>query len=574
MFDLQKPEVTTVIRWLLRVVLMVFLAWLVRRRPEQEEEEEEELDNGTQQYDLRRPGAKSRAASARSIARLQPRRDPYPATVRQRRSLSGGRNYGDAGGPSVAGSVDFDAVIEKISKPKEMWEVRKAGEGPPQILRRKSEDTAAASSTSSTGVVGAPGAAASLGGGGAVGSSAAPSERPRLPLTPAGAGQAAAQRQGQARGKENTLHGHERPVTFITWNRDGNLLFTCGKDKIVCVWSVPEGDCLGTYSGHSGAVWACSVTGDSRWLVTCGADRLVIVWEARASRELARVELPGVVRCVEWAGGGSSPSGIGERFVTCHNRFGAHPPAVTVWRFDGTAIEELLRITSLPTAASQVRWGRSDYFVASAHENGELIFWRSDTGAEVRRLKAHDSAISKFEFSHDRELVATVSHDKSVRIWDVGKGAEWKKLYHVETDRPLNAVALGPLTRAAAVGLPAQRPSKPCVIAAGGQDARDVTTSSSSTEQFGTLLFKLGVKETIPCELTADGVTKGHFGPVHTLAFARDGSAIASGSEDGCVRLHLFDNNGATAGGGGSPAQAAPAAPAPPRPKMGPEPPP
>eukprot|EP00413_Alexandrium_margalefii_P016308 CAMPEP_0204538580 /NCGR_PEP_ID=MMETSP0661-20131031/16116_1 /ASSEMBLY_ACC=CAM_ASM_000606 /TAXON_ID=109239 /ORGANISM="Alexandrium margalefi, Strain AMGDE01CS-322" /LENGTH=40 /DNA_ID= /DNA_START= /DNA_END= /DNA_ORIENTATION= len=40
MFDFPKPEATTVIRWLLRVVLVVFLAWLVRRRPEQEEEEE------------------------------------------------------------------------------------------------------------------------------------------------------------------------------------------------------------------------------------------------------------------------------------------------------------------------------------------------------------------------------------------------------------------------------------------------------------------------------------------------------------------------------------------------------
>jgi len=159
-------------------------------------------------------------------------------------------------------------------------------------------------------------------------------------------------------------------------------------------------------------------------------------------------------------------------------------------------------------------------------------------------LKAHDSAITKFEFNHDRELVATASHDKSARIFDLGKGAEWRQLYSVETDRPLNAVALGPLTRAGAVGASAQRPSRCCVIAAGGQDARDVTTTASSTDQFGTLLFKLGDDASLPCELKADGVTKGHFGPVHTLAFARDGSAIASGSEDGCVRLFIFDTNG------------------------------
>ncbi|CAE7701862.1 unnamed protein product [Symbiodinium sp. CCMP2592] len=193
---------------------------------------------------------------------------------------------------------------------------------------------------------------------------------------------------------------------------------------------------------------------DVQWLVTCGADRLVIVWEAHTSRELARVELPGVVRCVEWAGAapGVNASDVSERFVTAHNRFGAHPPALTVWRFDGKSIQELRVISKLPSAALQVRWGRANYFIASAHDSGELIFWRADTGAEVKRLKAHDAGISKFDFNDDRELVATVSHDMSVCIWDIGKGTEWRMLYKAQTDRPLNAVALGPLSQKQALG--------------------------------------------------------------------------------------------------------------------------
>jgi len=525
----QKLDATTMIRWLLRVVLIVFLAWLiVRRKPEEEEDEAEEADSV--QCDARRSGSKVRMANSRSIGRLGSISARYPPQVRQRRAPGGGL-CSDAGGGG-----DFDSVIDKLSKPKEMWEVRRAGQGPPQILRPQRQEDAGPAATAAASAAAVAAAAGAL----------APAQRPKLQLAPRTQGAA---RDGQGRG-ERTLHGHERPVTFITWNKDGNLLFTCGKDKLVCVWSMPDGECLGHYKGHTGAVWSCSVTGDSSWLVTCGADRLVIVWEARASREIARVELPGVVRFVEWAGGsGSAPSAAGERFVTCHNRFGAHPPAVTIWRFDGTAIEEQRRITTLPSAASQVRWGRGDHLVASAHENGELVFWRADTGAEVKRLRAHNSAISRFEFSHDRELVATASHDKSVRIWDLGKGAEWKKLYHEDTDRPLNAVALGPVTRAVAVGAPASRPARCCVVAAGGQDARDVTTSSSSTEQFGTLLFKLGSGEAFPSELKADGVTKGHFGPVHTLAFARDGCAIASGSEDGCVRVTLLDGSGSAANG-------------------------
>lgn len=520
MWDFQKPEVTTVIRWCLRVILVVFLAWLVRQRPDQEEEEETD----ERQNETRRPSvARARNnASNRTIARLQPRRDPYPPAMRQRR-------FGQTGE-----SVDFDAVINKVSKPKEMWEVRKSGEGPPQIFRRQDSMHPDGEEWDN-----------------GPGSFAKPSESstPKGSVAGGGSNSGASSAKQVARdtikGKESTLHGHERPVTFITWNYDCNLLFTCGKDKIVRVWSCPDGECLGSYMGHQGAVWACSVTSDSRWLVTSGADRLVIVWEARTSRELSRVELPGVVRFVEWAGGSSSPACTpdNERFVTCHNRFGVNPATITIWLFDGTAIEERLKIAQLPTPATQVRWGHADDFVVSAHENGEIIFWRADTGALVRKIQAHDVAISKFDFSSDRELIATASPDMSVRIWDLGKGSEGKKIYTAETDRPLNAVAVGPLTRSVAIGTPTQRPKNCTIIAAGGQDARDVTMCSSTTEQFGTMLFQLGADEAFPSKLHANGMTKGHFGPVHTLAFARDGSAIASGSEDGCVRLHIFDTS-------------------------------
>ncbi|CAE8648627.1 unnamed protein product [Polarella glacialis] len=239
-----------------------------------------------------------------------------------------------------------------MSKPRDMWEFRKIGE-PLQIVKR----AASSQEDVTDGVVEDKPPPIS-----------SPAPRERLP----GVGIAGLrERQDQTK----ILHGHERPVVYITWNREGELLFTCSKDKMVCVWSFPDGELLGSYKGHMGAVWACSVTADSRWLVTCGADRLVIVWEARTSRELARVELPGVVRCVEWAGAGpgAPASPASERFVTCHNRFGAHPPAVTVWRFDGLAVESLLSITTLPSAANQVRWGRGDYFVTSAHDNGEPL---------------------------------------------------------------------------------------------------------------------------------------------------------------------------------------------------------
>jgi len=37
------------------------------------------------------------------------------------------------------------------------------------------------------------------------------------------------------------------------------------------------------------------------------------------------------------------------------------------------------------------------------------------------------------------------------------------------------------------------------------------------------------------------GSIKGHFGPIHCLAFSPDGMSFVSGGEDGYVKLYKFD---------------------------------
>jgi translation initiation factor 3 subunit I len=56
------------------------------------------------------------------------------------------------------------------------------------------------------------------------------------------------------------MKGHERPLTFLKYNKDGDLLFSCAKDHNPTVWFADNGERLGTYRGHNGAVWCCDVT--------------------------------------------------------------------------------------------------------------------------------------------------------------------------------------------------------------------------------------------------------------------------------------------------------------------------
>jgi WD40 repeat protein len=69
------------------------------------------------------------------------------------------------------------------------------------------------------------------------------------------------------------------------------------------------------------------------------------------------------------------------------------------------------------------------------------------------------------------------------------------------------------------------------VLLAGGQDAREVTTTLAKEGGFEIKLMSIIYNESL-AEIS------GHFGTVHTLAFSPDGFSFASGSEDGYVHFH------------------------------------
>jgi len=59
--------------------------------------------------------------------------------------------------------------------------------------------------------------------------------------------------------KPLALKGHERAITQIKYNRDGDLLFSVAKDARPTVWWSENGERVGTYEGHSGALWCIDV---------------------------------------------------------------------------------------------------------------------------------------------------------------------------------------------------------------------------------------------------------------------------------------------------------------------------
>lgn len=75
------------------------------------------------------------------------------------------------------------------------------------------------------------------------------------------------------------LHGHERAITKIKYNREGDLLFSASKDKKPNVWYSLNGERLGTFNGHGGSVWCIDVNWDSTRFLSGSGDNTLRLWD-------------------------------------------------------------------------------------------------------------------------------------------------------------------------------------------------------------------------------------------------------------------------------------------------------
>lgn len=75
------------------------------------------------------------------------------------------------------------------------------------------------------------------------------------------------------------MQGHERAITQIKYNRQGDLLFSAAKDKKPNVWFSINGERLGTYNGHNGAVWCIDIDWQTVNFMSGSADATCKVWD-------------------------------------------------------------------------------------------------------------------------------------------------------------------------------------------------------------------------------------------------------------------------------------------------------
>ena len=335
--------------------------------------------------------------------------------------------------------------------------------------------------------------------------------------------------------KPIVLTVHERPVTHVRYNMEGDMLFTCGKDRVANAWYAEDGDRLGVFEGHKGVVWACLPSKDTKRLFTVSGDETCKVWDVQSGKELFSFTQETGMRCLDLS--------LGDRLLaTCTDTSFGNKPSVNIHRVSEEILTESdLKMFSKPKdpeaktpdfvtkdvcvmlghtqKINSCVWGPLNRHIYTCADDKTIRVWDPEAGVEVQCVEVHDREVTSLKMGYKRGCLVSCSLDKTAKLFD-SRSMEVINTFHFPA--MINDVDISPI--------------REHILMAGGQDAEQVAATAGSEGQ-----FEAGFYHAVyGMELGRIG---GHFSPINSLSFSPDGRSFATGAEEATVRIHHFDED-------------------------------
>jgi WD40 repeat protein len=319
--------------------------------------------------------------------------------------------------------------------------------------------------------------------------------------------------------ERTSFTGHEGAVYSARFSPDGNLVATGGYDNLVMIWNPSEvfpadinarlkdepeqQSKFVRLSGHNGPVRSVAFSPNGQLVVSGSEDNSIRVWDVAAGKGVKTLR-----------GHGSAVRACAFSPDRKHVVSGGDDQRIRVWNLEGYQEVRVLHATVFAgheDAVLAARFSRDGKQIVTASRDRTASLWDAATGKPVRRFQeGHEFLVSTAEFFPDGTHLATGAGDNSVRVWNVTAGTQ--------------EAVFAPTGRIGTLAI--SRDGKWVVT---GSMGNDIQIWDAAVSEPGRPRPRDNEK---PLATLA-----GHATEVSALAFSPSGDMLASGDEQGRVRL-------------------------------------
>ncbi|MEO1391572.1 MAG: WD40 repeat domain-containing protein [Cyanobacteria bacterium J06634_5] len=361
--------------------------------------------------------------------------------------------------------------------------------------------------------------------------------------------------------KKKTLYGHEDWVRTIAFSPDGQRIASGSDDQTVKIWGV-EGTIQQTFNQRS-SVHSVAWSADGRSVVSGGDDDSVHVWQLKGPPEPICKGHTGIVWSARWQRS-QTEKGSENRTKNRTEKTllsAGSDNTIKIWTGQRSANKlwtgeaQLVKsVVSHQRGVHSVDWSPTGEFFASASADHSVRIWTAK-GEAVRSLTGHTDAVWQVSYSPDGNQLASVSSDRTLRlwtpqgtllktwtghtdtIWHVSYSPDGQHLITASEDNTLrlwhHQKGLTQTITDPSGGIWCARFSPDGhFIASGGADGVIRLWSVNRQSASSPISSRHAVSiEPNPLML------QGHRDWIRSLSFSNQGDFLASGSDDGTVRL-------------------------------------
>jgi len=239
--------------------------------------------------------------------------------------------------------------------------------------------------------------------------------------------------QGDNPSPRQSIEAHRGWVRALAVSPDGKTLASCGNDRLVRLWSLPDGKPIKEFTGHETHVYNVAFHPDGQSLVSADLKGVLRHWNLKTGKQQRQLDASvlykydntfradiGGVRSMAFSPEGDRLACAGITDVT--NAFaGVGKPLVVLFDWKSGTRKVLMR----PKEAFQgTAWGvrfHPDGFVlaAGAGSGGALWAWKMDEATSFFTLKLPNNA-RDLDLHPDKQRLAIPYFDGALRVYSLG----------------------------------------------------------------------------------------------------------------------------------------------------------